>query len=70
MSCYVVQIAGKNVNGIDSYIPEGGNVSKGEIFGMIRIGSQVDIVVPQLAEMQVKVSPGDKVRAGESVLVE
>jgi phosphatidylserine decarboxylase len=70
MSCYVVQIAGKNVNGIDSYIPEGGDVRKGEIFGMIRIGSQVDIVVPQLAEMQVKVSPGDKVRAGESVLVE
>ncbi len=69
-SCYVVQIAAKNVHGIDSYIPEGGDVRKGEIFGMIRIGSQVDIVVPEFADMRVKVSPGDKVRAGESVLVE
>lgn len=69
-SCYVVQIAAKNVHGIDSYIPEGGDVRKGEIFGMIRIGSQVDIIVPEFADMRVKVSPGDKVRAGESVLVE
>jgi phosphatidylserine decarboxylase len=70
VSCYVVQIAGRSVNGIDSYIPEGEDVGKGQIFGMIRIGSQVDIVVPQFAEMQIKVTPGDKVRAGESVLAE
>ncbi|MBI5249372.1 MAG: phosphatidylserine decarboxylase [Desulfomonile tiedjei] len=70
MSCYVVQIAGKSVNGIDSYIPEGGQVGKGEEFGMIRIGSQVDLVIPQLPEMRTRVRPGDRVRAGESVLVD
>ncbi len=70
VSCYVVQIAAKNVHGIDSYIPEGGDVAKGQIFGMIRIGSQVDLVVPQLSGMQTKVRPGDRVRAGETVLVE
>jgi phosphatidylserine decarboxylase len=70
MSCYVIQIAAKSVNGIDSYIPEGGDVGKGEVFGMIRIGSQVDMVVPMLTGMQTKVRPGDRVWAGETVLVD
>ena len=68
--CYVVQIAAKTVNGIDSYIPEGGEIAKGEIFGMIRIGSQVDTILPKIPGIKVKVRPGDKVRAGESILVE
>ncbi len=70
ISCYVVQIASKNVNGIDSYFSEGSEVSKGQVFGMIRIGSQVDTVLTRFPGMRVKVKPGDKVRAGESVLVE
>jgi phosphatidylserine decarboxylase len=70
LTCYVIQIAGKSVRGIDSYIPEGSDVNKGEIFGMIRIGSQVDVVVPMLAEMSTKISPGDVVRAGETVLID
>jgi phosphatidylserine decarboxylase len=70
LRCYVVQIAGKTVSGIDSYRTEGATVEKGEVFGMIRIGSQVDVVVPQRAHMRIKVRPGDKVYAGESVLVE
>lgn len=70
LSCYVVQIAGRSVSGIDSYIPEGGEVSKGEVFGMIRIGSQVDLIVPQLPDMCTKVRPGDKVKAGESILLD
>lgn len=70
LSCYVVQIAGKSVCGIDSYISEGSPVDKGEIFGMIRIGSQVDLVVPRLADLKIKVNPGDKVRAGETILIE
>jgi len=68
ISCYVVQIAGKSVNGIDSYVPEGREVSKGEVFGMIRIGSQVDLVVPELPGLRTKVRPGEKVWAGESIL--
>jgi phosphatidylserine decarboxylase len=51
-------------------VPEGGGVSKGEIFGMIRIGSQVDLILPDLPNMKIKVSEGDIVKAGESVLVE
>ena len=70
VSCYVVQIGGGHVNGIESYIPEGQSVTKGDIFGMIRVGSQVDLVLPDLPDMEVKVSPGDTVRAGETIVVE
>jgi biotin carboxyl carrier protein len=36
---------------------------------MIRIGSQVDLIVPGRAEFVVKVRPGDRVRAGETILI-
>lgn len=67
---YIVQIAAKTVAGIDSYLGVGETVERGRIFGMIRIGSQVDIVLPWHEGMRVRVSPGDRVRAGETVLVE
>jgi phosphatidylserine decarboxylase len=57
------------VNGIESYLNPGDQVTKGEVFGMIRIGSQVDLVVPRRPEMSIMVQPGDKVRAGETVLI-
>jgi phosphatidylserine decarboxylase len=37
LSYYVVQIAGRSVNGIDSYFNPEEKVRKGEVFGMIRI---------------------------------
>ena len=67
--CYVVQIAAKTVAGIDSYVGPGKGVDRGAIFGMIRIGSQVDIVVPWRDDLRVCVAPGDRVRAGETLLV-
>ena len=68
LACYVVQIAAKTVAGIDSYVRPGEPVKRGEIFGMIRIGSQVDTVLPWREGMTVHVRPGDRVRAGETVL--
>lgn len=70
VACYVIQIAAKSVNGIDSYVQQGMTVERGAIFGMIRIGSQVDLVMPWLDGMRIRVKPGDKVRAGESILIE
>jgi phosphatidylserine decarboxylase len=70
ISLYVVQIAGGHVSGIDSYVPENGRVDKGSIFGMIRIGSQVDLILPDLPGMKIKVAEGETVKAGESILVE
>jgi phosphatidylserine decarboxylase len=69
LSFYVVQIGAKTVNGIDSYFREGDSVERGAKFGMIRIGSQVDIVLPQRTEFTLSVRPGDRVRAGETILV-
>lgn len=70
VSCYLVQIAGKNVDRIVSYFKEGEIVDRGEVFGLIRLGSQVDMVVPWLEGMQIRVKPGDKVRAGETVFID
>lgn len=70
LACYVVQIAARTVAGIDSYVEPGGKVERGAIFGMIRIGSQVDIVIPWRDDLGVRVAPGDRVRAGETILVD
>ena len=68
LNYYVVQIAARTVAGIDCYLRPGEAVARGEIFGMIRVGSQVDVVLPKVHGLQVHVRPGDRVRAGESVL--
>ncbi len=67
---YVVQIAGGSVRGIDSYVSESEHVSKGQVFGMIKIGSQVDLILPYHENMWIKVQAGEKVHAGETILVE
>jgi phosphatidylserine decarboxylase len=69
LAFYVVQIGAKTVNGIDSYFHPGQRVCRGEKFGMIRVGSQVDLILPHRAEFVVQAKPGDRVRAGETVLV-
>jgi phosphatidylserine decarboxylase len=43
-------------------------VEKGERIGLIQFGSRVDVIFP--AGSRLRVSPGDRVRAGESVLAE
>ena len=70
MSCYVVQIAAKTVSGIDSYLKPGDTIKRGAIFGMIRIASQVDLVIPWREDWSLRVRPGDRVRAGEMVMVD
>ena len=67
---YIVQIGGKSVRGIESYVEPGSYIKRGDVFGIIRIGSQVDIVVPWREGMEIKVAPGDRVRAGETILVQ
>ncbi len=69
LQCYVVQIGALTVNGIDSYVAPGQPIARGAVFGMIRIGSQVDLVVPWREGFEVEVRPGDVVRAGETILV-
>jgi phosphatidylserine decarboxylase len=69
LSCYVVQIGARTVNGIDSYYREGERVERGATFGMIRIGSQVDLILPWREGLETSVEPGTRVRAGETILI-
>ena len=69
LQVYVIQIGAMAVRGIDSYVQAGDLVERGQTFGMIRIGSQVDLVLSWRDSLTPMVAPGDRVRAGESVLV-
>ena len=60
------QIAGFVARRIVSYPQPGDYVEQGEVMGMIRFGSRVDVFLPLNAEVNVKV--GDKVRTQKSVL--
>lgn len=70
LSYYVVQIGARTVSGIDSYYKPGDPVVRGTTFGMIRVGSQVDLIVPWRPGLEARVRPGERVRAGETLLVQ
>lgn len=70
LSCYIVQIAGGSVKGIDTFMPIGSWIQQGKIFGMIRVGSQVDLICTGCDFLRPMVKPGDKVRAGETILLQ
>jgi phosphatidylserine decarboxylase len=48
----------------------GERLAKGELFGMIKFGSRTELWVPLSRPHALKVKIGDKVRCGETVLVE
>jgi phosphatidylserine decarboxylase len=60
------QIAGFVARRIVCRLKEGDRAQIGERFGMIKFGSRVDHLLPTGSE--VKVKPGDRVRAGETVI--
>jgi phosphatidylserine decarboxylase len=69
LAYYVVQIGALPVNGIESFRAPGDAVARGETFGMIRVGSQVDLVLPWREGMRIAVKPGERVVAGETLVV-
>jgi len=64
----VVQIASRLVRRIVSFIKEGENVAIGQRIGMIKLGSQVDLTIPILENLEICVKTGDQVKAGLSVI--
>lgn len=62
----VIQIAGIIARRIVCYPREGDLLHMGEIFGMIRFGSRVEVFLPRSVDIQVR--EGDSVRAGETIL--
>jgi phosphatidylserine decarboxylase len=62
----LVQIAGLLARRIVCRLRRGDILAAGERYGMIRLGSKVDIYLPTSVQLAVKV--GDKVYAGKSIL--
>jgi len=67
---YVIRIADYWVGKILTWIEVGQQVSRGQRLGMITWGSQVDICFAESDGMMVRVTQGEYVRAGETVLAE
>ncbi|HQR50059.1 MAG TPA: phosphatidylserine decarboxylase [Methylophilaceae bacterium] len=63
-----VQIAGLIARRILCYVEPSASLYRGQRYGFIRFGSRVDIYLPLTAKP--KVSLGEKVRAGETILAE
>lgn len=63
---FLVQVAGFLARRIVCRLSRGQRVERGERFGMIRLGSRVDIWLP--AETRLAVAPGENVFAGKTVL--
>lgn len=66
----VVLIASRLVRRIVTYVREGQELAAGQRIGMIRFGSQADVVLPLRDDLQVAVRRGDRVLAGETVIAQ
>lgn len=64
----IIQIASIMVRRIVCFLNQGDKVSIGDRLGLIRMGSQVDIVIPDNAGLKLRIAEGDRVYAGESVI--
>jgi phosphatidylserine decarboxylase len=62
----VIQVAGIMARRIVSYVSPTDNLEKGEIYGRIKLGSQVVLILPE--HIQLEVSLGDVLVDGESVI--
>ena len=64
----IVLIASRLVRRIVSFVKEGDDVAVGQRIGVIRFGSQVDLVLPARDGIEILVETGQRVRAGETVV--
>lgn len=65
----IVQIASRLVRRIVSYVEPGQELKQGDRVGMIKFGSQVDVLLAYREDLKVQVSVGDEVIAGETSLI-
>lgn len=64
----IVQIAGFMARRIEDYIQLGQRVRQGDVIGLIKLGSQVTVILPHNTHIETKV--GETVIDGESVLAD
>jgi phosphatidylserine decarboxylase len=68
LSVAMVQIADRYVRQVDCFVHPGDQIERGQRVGMIRMGSQCDVFLRQIPGLQVLCRPGDRTRAGETIL--
>ena len=66
LSLVVKQVAGLIARRVVCWKKPGDAVERGELFGLIRFGSRVDVVMP--ARVSIRVGVGDKVRGGSTII--
>jgi phosphatidylserine decarboxylase len=64
----VRQIAGAIARRIVCWVAPGEELTRGAAFGMIKFGSRTEILMQQDPDLELLVKPGDRVRAGVTVL--
>jgi phosphatidylserine decarboxylase len=66
---YVVrQITGAIARRIVCWVKPGDELGRGDKFGMIKLGSRTELVLPREAGLTIRAKLGDKVKAGLTVL--
>lgn len=66
----VRQITGAIARRIVCWLKPGDELTKGEQFGMIKLGSRTELVMPKEAGLKILTKIGDHVQAGSSILAE
>jgi phosphatidylserine decarboxylase len=64
----VRQITGALARRIVCWLKPGDNLDRGEQFGMIKLGSRTELLVPKEAGLEIVTKIGDKVIAGETIM--
>lgn len=65
----VRQVAGMLARRIICHVREQEQLAIGARFGMIKFGSRTELIIPRRSSTEIMVKPGDKVRAGLTVMV-
>lgn len=64
----VRQIAGAIARRIVCWSKPGDELATGERFGMIKLGSRTELVIPDEPGLEIIVKPGDRVKAGSTIM--
>lgn len=67
-SVKIIQIAGTIARRIVPYVKEGDPLKKGDRIGLIRLGSRVDVYLPEKMINKITIKPRQMVKAGEDTI--